>query len=151
MDFRDPSHSADDIVFQGAHEYEPSALCGEEVLSVLARWQARDVPTSHDATMFQRDDVVYFTISYDGSAGNYWPNEDQNRLAEGLLRDHLFRDGICSLKNLEPRLIVANYKMQALADTEYMLVCPYPTESGNIAGLVVVCVNHHLTPRNAAG
>lgn len=150
MDFHDPSHNADDLVFQGAKEYEPSALCDKKVLTALAAWRSRNSITEASPAVFHLDTTRCFTITYQGQVGGYWPDEDANRLGEGLLRDCLFKDGICALDDLEPRLIVANYKMQALADTEYLLVCPYPTGSGNIAGMVVVCVNRHLRPREPA-
>lgn len=151
MDFHDPGHNADDLVFQGAHEHEPSKLCDENVLSALAQWRSRGSLTEASPDVFHLATTRCFTISYEGQVGSYWPDEDANRLGEGLLRDCLFKDGICALNDLEPRLIAANYKVQALADTEYLLICPYPTESGNIAGMVVVCVNHHLEPRAPIG
>ena len=144
MDFSDPNHTLSALIFQGAEEQEPAALCDEEIMAALARWQSRDQPVLPDAEHFQLEQTRCFTISYDGKAGHYWPNEDANLLGESLVRDFLFHDGICTLDVLQPRLFVAKYKVEAILDTEYLLVCPYPTDDGNIAGVVVVCVNRHL-------
>ena len=151
MDFRDPSHTADELVFQGADEYEPAALCDDDVLRALGDWQSRRVLTETSPEVFHLENTRSFTVSYKGQADDYWPDEAVNRLGEGLVRDFLFKDGICALDDLKPRLYVAKYKVQALSDTEYLLVCPYPTEAGNIAGMVVVCVNQHLRPRDSVG
>jgi hypothetical protein len=32
------------------------------------------------------------------------------------------------------------YNIMALSGDEYVLVCPYLTEAGNISGILVVCV-----------
>ncbi|MEO1201972.1 MAG: hypothetical protein AAFX10_04640 [Pseudomonadota bacterium] len=146
MDFRDSKHLADELVFQGVEEKPPAALDDDAVLAALAKWQSRADATAPSPEAFHLEGARCFTISYQGEAGNYWPDEAENVLIESLAREFLFKDGICALDDLEPRLYIARYKVQALTDTEYLLACPYPTEAGNIAGVVVVCVKHYLKP-----
>lgn len=144
MDFSDPNHNADELVFQGADELQPNEVCGLQMLDALTTWQARPRQTDPAPDAFHLDGALLFAISYDGKVSDYWPDEAANQIEEGLVRDFLFHDGICTLTDLKPHLFAVKYKVEALSDTEYLLVCPYPTEAGNVAGILVVCVNKYL-------
>ena len=146
MDFSDADFSLADLVFQGAAENEPAALCDDQVLGMLQAWQQRPDLTEPAAETFRLEQTRSFVMSYQGQAGSYWPDKEGNWIGECLVREFLFRDGICQLESLDPRLYAAKYKLEALTDVEYLLVCPYPTEAGNIGGMVVICVNQHLRP-----
>jgi len=149
VDFSKSTFSLADLVFQGATLHEPAELCNDAVLTALSNWQQRAEPAEPSAKAFRLEDTRSFAIRYDGETDDYWPDEDSNWLGECLIREFLFRDGICVMESLEPRLYLAKYKIEAVIDREYLLVCPYPTASGNLGGVVVVCVNQHL--RNAPG
>ncbi len=144
MDFSKSTFSLADLIFQGATLHEPAELCNDTVLAALSDWRRRAEPTAPLSTAFQLEDTRSFAIRYDGETSEYWPDEDSNWLGECLIREFLFRDGICVLDSLEPRLYLAKYKIEAVIDREYLLVCPYPTEAGNLGGTLVVCVNRHL-------
>lgn len=144
MDFSDPSQSSMEIVFQGADEASIESLCNDNVVEALARWRGREPQSDSHALLFRLEDTRSFVISYDGKTGDYWPDQTNNVVGETIIREFLFSSGICELDGLDPRLYVAKYKVQAMIDTEYLLVCPYPTAAGNIGGLLVVCVNEHL-------
>lgn len=146
-EFSDPEHSLLEIVFQGVHEEPIAALCDDTVVAALHDWEQRADKSDPMGDHFQFDNTRSFTISYQGRTGNYWPDEHANALGETMIRENLFSDGICTLKDLTPTLYVVKYKVQAIFDTEYLLVCPYPTHADNIAGLLVVCVNRLLKKR----
>ena len=150
IDFSDSDFSLADLVFQGAVEHEPAALCNDQVLDTLNAWQQRPDVTEPATDAFRLEQTRSFVMSYQGQASGYWPDKEGNWIGECLVREFLFRDGICQLESLDPRLYVAKYKLEALIDVEYLLVCPYPTEAGNIGGAVVVCVNQHLRSSSAA-
>ncbi len=150
IDFSDSDISLADLVFQGATEHEPAALCNDQVIDTLRAWQQRGSAAEPAADTFRLEQTRSFTMTYQGEAGGYWPDKEGNWIGECLVREFLFRDGICQLDSLEPRLFMAKYKLEALSDVEYLLVCPYPTEAGNIGGMIVVCVNQHLRPPPAA-
>jgi len=144
VDFSKSTFSLADLVFQGATLHEPAELCNDTVLAALSDWQSRAAPAAPFGEVFRLEETRSFAIRYDGETSEYWPDEDSNWLGECLIREFLFRDGICRLDSLEPRLYLAKYKIEAVIDREYLLVCPYPTESGNLGGMLVVCVNQHL-------
>ena len=144
MDFSQSKFSLADLVFQGAALHEPAELCNDAVLGALSDWRQRAEPVEPFASAFRLEDTRSFVIRYDGEASEHWPDEDSNWLGECLIREFLFRDGICVMDSLEPRLYLVKYKIEAVIDREYLLVCPYPTESGNLGGALVVCVNQHL-------
>ena len=144
MDFSKSTFSLADLVFQGTTLHEPAELCNDAVLTALSDWQQRAEPALPFASAFRLEDTRSFAIRYDGETSEYWPDEDSNWLGECLIREFLFRDGICVMDSFEPRLYLAKYKIEAVIDREYLLVCPYPTESGNLGGMLVVCVNRHL-------
>ena len=142
--FSDDSHHVTEMIFQGATEHTPEELCNQTVLDALAKWQQRQNPVEPAPEHFRLDQTRSFTISYQGDVDHYWPDQDSNFLGESLVREFLFEDGICTLDQHECRLYLATYKVLAMMEVEYLLVCPYPTEAGNIAGVVVVCVNQQL-------
>ena len=142
--FSDDTHHVAEMIVQGVVQHEPAALCNQTVLDALTCWEQRKQPIVPEPERFHLDQTRSFTISYDGKADHYWPDEAGNFLGESLVREFLFDNGICSLDTHACRLYVVSYKVLAMIDVEYLLVCPYPTTSGNIAGAVVVCVNQHL-------
>ena len=143
-DFSDRQQVELEPVFQGAHEEAIDALGNDSVLTALARWRERSPQSDSGVDRLRLEQTRSFTISYDGESGSYWPDKSSNLVGETLVRKFLFRQGICQLDGLAPRLYVAKYKVEVMNATEYLLVCPYPTEAGNIAGLAVVCINQHL-------
>ena len=139
MNFSDNEHSLAELAFQGATEIESMPNFGEETENALVAWRQRSDLISSGAEMLQMPECSTFSINYEGEASNYWPNEPENRLTETLIREFLYRDGICSLSDERVRFISMNYQIMALEGTEHVLICPYLTEAGNIAGIVVVC------------
>lgn len=142
--FTQSDNSVPEIVFQGAVQIDPRAHCDDEILSLLEEWDSRPTASNPGAAIFELDDTFGFTISYDGKASGYWPDPESNMLSETLVRSFLFSNGICELTDLGHRLYLANYKLIAMDGQEYQLVCPFPTVSGNIGGLVVVCLNKRI-------
>ena len=138
--FSDDKHSAPGVVCHGFTELDPERTCAEDVLLALAAWRARDSHQSAGCELLRVPDCSLFTITYDGVAGDYWPTESENDIAETIVREFLYPDGICTLSDERVRLFHASYTIIALDGDEYLLVCPYLTDAGNIAGIVVVCV-----------
>ncbi len=149
VDFSDPDHSVSELVFQGAHRIDPFEHCDADVLEALARWSERDAATDPAAKHFNIADTRCFSIGYQGQSSGYWPDEERNWLSEGLVRDFLFRDGLCVIEDFEPRLYDVHFKIQGQADNEFLLICPFPTEAGNVGGIVVVCVDRHMKTSSA--
>ena len=147
--FSDNIHHVTELIFQGVTEHAPEELCNQTVLKTLEGWLQRPEKTVPEPERFQLDNTRSFTISYQGETDAYWPDEDGNFIGESLVREFLFEDGICNLDSHTPRLYVATYKVLAMMEVEYLLVCPYPTASDNIAGAVVICVNQHINPLGA--
>lgn len=145
-EFTDVEHSLSDLIFQGAEEFSAQAVCDTTIQSILTSWEKRQDPASPDMHLFELDSTRCFTIDYQGNAGNYWPDETSNFVGESIIRQSLFENGICNLQEMTPKLYVSRYKMIAMEDIEFLLVCPYPTAHGNIGGLIVVCVNKHISP-----
>jgi hypothetical protein len=140
MDFSDKEHSLAELVFQGATELESMQEFGEEAKKALMAWRHRSDPQSSGAEFLQVPDCSIFSITYEGTAGDYWPSESETEMTETLIREFLYRDGICSLTDERVRLISMKYQIMALDGDEQVLICPYLTEAGNISGVVVVCV-----------
>jgi hypothetical protein len=139
MDFSDDQHSLAELVFQGATEIESMQQVGEEASNALVAWRSRSDLNSSGAELLQMLDCTTFSITYEGEASDYWPSESANELTEVLIREYLYRDGICSLSDSHVRLICMKYQIMAMDGDEYVLICPYLTEAGNISGIVVVC------------
>lgn len=144
MEFSDSQHSAAELVIQGADQASLTDIGDSEIQSALERWTQRSDRSAAAPDEFSIEEVQYLAITYDGKTSDYVPSQSANWLSETLIRDVLFRDGICTLQDMAPRVYSVRYKSQAITGTEHLLVCPYPTSSGNIGGLVVVCINHHL-------
>lgn len=144
MDFSDAKHDLAELAFQGAAELDLTQSCRPEVIDALGTWHDRPDHTSSGAALLRVENCSLFSISYEGNAGEYWPNASENDMSETLVREFLFRDGICTLADERVRLIRMKYNIMALAGDEYLLVCPYLTAAGNISGIVVVCVTKML-------
>lgn len=140
MDFSDSQHNLAELAFQGAEELDPVECCARDVVEALENWQGRADHTSSGADLLHIDDCSVFTISYEGEAGEYWPDAAENDLNETFVREFLFHDGICSIADERVRLLHVKYSIMALTGDEYVLVCPYVTRANNISGIVVVCV-----------
>jgi hypothetical protein len=139
MDLSDDQHSLAELVFQGATELESPQHAGEEANNALMAWRHRSDLNSSGAELLQMPDCTAFSITYEGETSDYWPNESANQMTEVLIREFLYRDGICSLSDSRVRLICMKYQIMALDGDEYVLIFPYLTEAGNISGIVVVC------------
>ena len=138
--FSDHKHELAELAFQGATEMDLEQSGIPAMFEVLAAWRDRSNHLASGAELFRMPDCPIFSISYEGKAGEYWPNESENDIIETLVREFLYRDGICSLTDERIRLIHMKYNVMALAGDELVLVCPYLTDAGNISGIVVVCV-----------
>lgn len=140
INFSDHKHELAELAFQGAEEMDLEQVSMPEMHDVLATWRDRPDHHSSGAECFRWEHCPTFSITYEGTAGEYWPNEKENDIIETLVREFLYRDGICSLTDERVRLIHMKYNIMALAGDEFVLVCPYLTEAGNISGILVVCV-----------
>jgi hypothetical protein len=140
IDFTDNKHSVAELAFQGAEEMDLEQSCTPEMLDVLAMWRDRTDHQASGSELFHTEHCTAFSISYEGKAGEYWPNESDNDIVETLIRDFYYRDGICSICDEQIRMVHLKYNIMALAGDEFVLVCPYLTEAGNISGILVVCV-----------
>ncbi len=140
MDFSDNKHSLAELVFQGAIEVDCEKTFTKDVIQALATWSHRRNRQLSGSDLLRLDGCTHFSINYEGKARDYWPNESENDISETLIREFLYRDGICSLSDERIRLFCARYKIMALTGDEYLLVCPYLTEAANISGIVVVTV-----------
>ena len=138
--FSDSKHSAPELVFHGVTVLDPQRTCAEDVLEALESWHNRENHQAAGCELLRMPDCTLFTITYDGKAGDYWPNESANDITETIIREFLYPNGICALSDERVRLYHASYTIMALDGDEYFLVCPYLTEAGNISGIVVVCV-----------
>lgn len=139
-DFTDNQHTLAELAFQGAQEMDLNEFAMPDMVEAIKAWHDRPNQHASGAEMFRWEHCPVFSMTYEGMAGEYWPNDKENDIIETLIRDFLYRDGICSLKDHCVRLIHMKYTIMALAGDEYVLVCPYLTEAGNIAGILVVCV-----------
>ena len=113
----------------------------------LETWRDRPNHQLSGADIFRIEDCANFSITYEGEAAEHWPNESMNDISETLIREFLYRDGICTLSDERVRLVRMKYRIMALDGDEYLLVCPYLTAAGNISGIVVVCVTKMLRER----
>jgi len=139
MDFSDDEHNLAELVFHGATELESMQHFGEDAKNALMAWRRRSDSISSGAELLQMPECSVFSITYEGNASDYWPSESANELTETLIREFLYRDGICSLGDERVRFIRLKYTIMALDGEEYVLICPYLTDAGNISGIVVVC------------
>ncbi len=140
MDFSDHKHELAELAFQGAEEMDLEQTGISEMLDAVETWRNRADHQLSGAEVFRWAHCPVFSITYEGKAAEYWPDEKQNDIIETLVREFLYRDGICSLTDESVHLIHMKYNIIALAGDEYVLVCPYLTEAGHISGIVVVSV-----------
>ena len=140
MDFSDDKHNLAELAFHGATEVDPDKACRPEVIDAITNWRHRPDHQVSGADLLCIEDCALFSISYEGESGEYWPNESENDISETLTREFLYRDGICALTDERVRLFRMKYRVIAMEGDEYVLVCPYLTDAGNISGIVVVCV-----------
>jgi len=143
-DFSDTKHYLAELAFQGATDMDPEQSCKQEVIDALESWRGRADHLLSGADLLHIDNTMLFCISYEGEAGEYWPNEAMTDVTETLVREFLYPGGICSLSDERVRLIHMKYNVIASEGDEYVLVCPYLTAAGNISGIVVVGVTKML-------
>ena len=148
MDFSDNKHNAAEFAFHGATEVDIQQTCTTDISEALATWSHRPNHQSLGLDLLRRDDCALFSITYEGKSRDYWPNESENDISEILIREFLYHDGICALSDDRVRLFHARYSIIALTGDEYLLVCPYLTEAGNISGIVVVTVTKTIRVRS---
>ena len=146
MDFSDSIHNLAELAFQGAEELDPVEHCRDEVIAALTAWRDRNDHTASGAELLHVSDCAVFSISYEGEAGEYWPNEAENDISEIFVREFLYESGICNITDECVRLMHVKYTIMAITGDEYLLVCPYVTEANNISGIVVCCVTKMLRP-----
>ncbi|MES0863727.1 hypothetical protein ABLN87_15365 [Ruegeria sp. SCPT10] len=143
--FADGDNIADLLVFQGAQEMGALASLDSEMVNALEKWKHRPQRSDTGLEHLKINDVLCFAIDYQGNSSGHWPSKDATVLPETLIRTFLFHNGICDLSDPSAMLYFqASYKILALDGVEHLLVCAYPTPSGNIGGLVVICVNNRL-------
>ncbi len=147
MDFSDDKHNLAELVFHGATEVDPEQTCKKDVIEALATWRHRPNHQLSGANLLRIENCALFSITYEGKAGEYWLNESENDIGETLVREFLYRNGICTLSDDRIRLVYMKYNIMAMAGDEYLLVCPYLTGEGNISGIVVVCVTKMIRKR----
>ena len=146
--FKDEEHTIPEIVIQLVDETDPKEWCDQETLDALKSWNERPIASDPHLSILRLSNTLGFTISYEGESSNYWPDEKSNLIVESLVRDILYADGICSIQDYNSRLYRVSFRVTGMADSESILVCPYPTQEGNISGLVVICVNNRLVRRD---
>jgi hypothetical protein len=140
MDFSDNVHNLAELAFNGATEVDPEKTCRPEVIQTMATWHDRPDHQVSGAELLNIEGCTHFSITYDGKSLEYWPTEAKNDINETLIREFLYREGICSLTDERVRLFHMKFRIMAMDGDEYLLVCPYVTDAGNISGIVVVCV-----------
>jgi hypothetical protein len=144
MDFSDHKHYPDGFVFSGAMEMDSEQACRQEVNDALRAWSHRSSKESPGSELLQVDGCPLFSISYDGKANDYWPSESENDISETLIREFLYHDGIDELSDYSVHLFHVRYAVLTMTGDDCLLVCPYLTAGGNIAGIVVVTVTKKL-------
>jgi len=139
-DFTDNVHSVAELAFQGAIELDLEGTGKPEIAAAIETWNNRPNQHASGVELFRMEHCPAFTITYEGEAGEYWPTEKDNDIVETLIRDFLYPKGICNVAEFRVRLCHLKYNLMALSGDEFVLVCPYQTEAGNISGLLIVCV-----------
>jgi len=139
-DFTDSVHSVAELAFQGATELDLEGTGKPEIGAAIEAWNNRPNQHSSGIELFHMEHCSAFAITHEGMAGDYWPSEKENDIVETLIRDFLYPRGICNVSDFRVRLCHLKYNLMALSGDEYVLVCPYLTEAGNISGLLIVCV-----------
>lgn len=142
--FADREHTITEAVFVGTTEFHADAAEWAAVAPLVSGWNSADPKPGVLAELFGAEDLQAFALDYQGQPVDYWPDERTNFLHESLLREFLFHDGVCQLNDFEPRLYRVTFKVLTEQDADFLLVLPYSTDSGNVAGICVVCVNHRV-------
>jgi len=140
MKFSDNKHYPHALIFHGAAEVDARQACKQEVIDALETWNKRESGDSPGLELLRVEACPQFSISYDGKASDYWPEESQNDISETLVREFLFRNGICELEENRAHLFHVRYTFISMIGEDCLLICPYSTSAGNIAGVVVVTV-----------
>ncbi len=151
MDFSDNKHNLAELAFHGATEVDPQQICRKDVIEALATWSHRSNHQSSGSDLLRLDHCAFFSINHEGKCRDYWPNESENDISETLIREFLYREGICTLSEERARLFHVRYTIMALQGDEYLLVCPYLTATGNISGIVVVTVTKVIRGHSWSG
>ena len=138
--FSDAEHSVADMVFQGSELRPLGSLRNEDLMEAIRAWEIRDDVTDPAVHLLRLADTNSFCISYEGESDRHWPCREATFVSEAIVREALFRDGICKLTEFDPTLIYSRFKLMATSGVEQLLVCPYRTKAGNIAGVLVVSV-----------
>ena len=136
MDFSDDQHSLAELVFQGATEIESMQQVGDEANNALMAWRQRSDLKLSGAELLQMPNCTAFSITYEGEASDYWPNEPANEMTEVLIREFLYRDGICSLS--DSRVLSAPFPLRFLFASQ-------PKIMGKALGIVYRTIATHLT------
>ena len=147
MDFSDNKHNVAELAFHGATEVDIEQTRMTGITEALATWSHRPNHQLSGSDLLRIDGCTIFSINVEGKATDYWPSESENDISETLIREFLYHDGICSLSDERIRLFLSRYTIMALTGDEYLLVCPYLTEAGNISGIVVVTVTKMIRER----
>jgi len=147
MDFSDKKHNLAELAFHGAIEVDIEQTCTKDITEALATWSHRPNHQMSGSDLLRLDGCTLFSINYEGKATDYWPNESENDISETLIREFLYHEGICSLSDERIRLFHARYTIIALTGDEFLLICPYLTEAGNVSGIVVVTVTKMIRKR----
>jgi hypothetical protein len=149
--FNDSEHSVAGLAFYTADERDPATACDAPVQEAIGIWHGR--PNRHEPALdcFRLHDSHCFRMNWRGEASDYWPDREANFTSEALVREFLFRGGICTVADEAVRLYAVLYGMMGMDSTENLLVCPYPTASGNIGGIVIVGVDKHIVPAAQRG
>ena len=147
MDFSDKKHNMAELAFHGATEVDIQQTCTTDITEALATWSHRPNRQLSGSELLRLDGCALFSINYEGKARDYWPNESENDISETLIREFVYHEGICTLSDERVRFFHARYTIMALTGDEYLLVCPYLTEAGNISGIVVVTVTKMIRKR----
>ncbi len=150
MDFSDEKHNLAELAFQGAIEVDIVQTCTKDITEALATWSHRPNHQLSGSDLLRVDGCTLFSINYEGKATDYWPNESENDISETLIREFLYHDGSCSVSDEQIRFFRARYKIIALTGDEYLLVCPYLTEAGDISGIVVLTVTKMIRQRSSS-
>ena len=99
MDFSDNKHDVAELAFHGATEVDIQQTCTTDITEALATWSHRPNRQLSGSELLRLDGCTLFSINYEGKARDYWPNESKNDISETLIREFLYRDGICSLSD----------------------------------------------------
>lgn len=151
MNFSDNDHNPVGLVLHGVDVVDPNVACRPEVVDALNVWRQRP---SHDLPgldLLRFEGCPQFSISHDGKAKDYWPNEQDNDISDTIVRGFLFYDGICKLTDEQVHLYHVRYRILSAVDDDCLLVCPYLTAVGDISGIVVVLVTGKIREEFVTG